>query len=73
MGVHLSEGGGRTSKGGHDFDTHNAFLSEGGALAVVVREFPETPQGTRDNTKFPRLLRQSEARLCLACFPFRPA
>jgi len=26
------------------FDHHNAFLSKGGALAVVVESFPETPR-----------------------------
>jgi len=26
------------------FDNHNAFLSEGGALAVVVEGFPGTPR-----------------------------
>ena len=36
----------------HLFDQHNAFLSEGGALAVVVQEFPETPHQMRDNTDF---------------------
>ena len=28
-----------------DFDNHNAFLSEGGALVVVVERFPEMPGG----------------------------
>ena len=28
----------------HDFDTYNTFLSEGGALAVVVEGFPATPR-----------------------------
>ena len=54
----------------HDFNTHNTFLSEGAALAVVAGNFPETPHQTRDNRNFPRLLRKSEARLCLAC-PWR--
>ena len=49
----------------HDFHTHNAFLSEGGVLAVVVEDFPETPRQTRDNKEFPCLMRQSEARLRL--------
>ena len=53
----------------HDFDTHNAFLSEGGALAVVVGDFHETPHQMQDNTDFPRPLRKSEARLRLACLP----
>ena len=53
----------------HDFDTHNAFLSQGGALAVVVEDFHETPHRTRDNTEFPRPLRTREARLHLACLP----
>ena len=52
----------------HAFDNHNASLSEGGALAVVVWHFPETRHWTRNNEHFPRPLRQSEARLCLA-FP----
>ena len=51
------------------FDHHNTFLSEGGALAVVVRGIPETPHWTRDDTDFPRPLRKSEARLRLACPP----
>ena len=50
------------------FDHHSAFLSEGGARAVVVEEFPETPHQTRDNADFPRPLRESEAGLRLA-FP----
>ena len=52
---------------GSDPATHNASLSEGGALAVVVGEFPETPQRTRDNTDFPPPLRTRKARLRLAC------
>ena len=55
----------------HTLDSHNDSLSEGGALAVVVRDFPETSHWTRDNTDFPRLMQQSEARLCLAR-PFSP-
>ena len=55
----------------HAFDTHNASLSEGRALPVVVRDFPETPHQTRDDTDFPRPLRKSEARLRLAC-PLSP-
>ena len=43
----------------HDFHTHNAFLSEGGVLAVVVGDFTETPHQTRDNKDFPRRLRQA--------------
>ena len=54
----------------HDFDTHNAFLSEGGAFAVVVGDFNQTPHQTWDNTDFPRPLRKSEVRLRLAC-PWR--
>ena len=49
--------------------THNASLSEGGARAVVVRDFPESSHQTRDNTESPRRLRPSEARLGLACRP----
>ena len=33
----------------------------------MVRDFPEMPHQTRDNTDFPRRLRKSEARLRLAC------
>ncbi len=51
---------------GSDPTTHNASLSEGGALAVVVGDFPETPYRTRDNTDFPPPLRTSEARRRLA-------
>ena len=29
----------------HVFDNHNAFLSEGGALTVVVRDFPKRRMG----------------------------
>ena len=50
----------------HDFDTHNAFLSEGGALAVVVWDFPETAYHTRENRNLARPLRKSEARPRLA-------
>ena len=50
----------------HTLDSHNASLSEGGGLAVVVRDFPETSHWTRDNTDFLRLMQQSEARLRLA-------
>ncbi len=41
----------------------------GRSLAVVVRDFPETPHQTRNNTDFPRPLRKGEARLRLACPP----
>ena len=51
------------------FDNHNASLSEGGGLPVVVWHFPETRHWTRNNEHFPRPLRQSEARLRLACPP----
>ena len=54
---------------GSDPATHNASLSEGGAFAVVVADFPETPHRTRDNTDFPRQMRKSEAKLRLACAP----
>ena len=50
----------------HTFDNRNASLSEGGALAVVVPGFLETPHQAEDNTDLPRLMRQSEARLRLA-------
>ena len=35
----------------------------------MVESFPETLHQTRNNTDFPRPLRKSEARLCLACPP----
>ena len=54
---------------GSDPATHNASLSEGKALAVVVWDFRETPHRRRDNTDFPRQMRKSEARLHLACPP----
>ena len=53
----------------HFVSNHDAFLSEGGALAGVVGDFAEAPHQTRDNTDSPRLMRQSEARLRLACPP----
>ena len=51
------------------FSTTTTLFSEGGALAVVVRDFSETPHGTRDNTDFPCPMRKSEARRRLACPP----
>ena len=53
----------------HFLGNHNASLSAGGALTVVVRGIPETRHQTRDNTDFPRPLRPIEARLRLACYP----
>ena len=50
----------------HTFDTHDGSLSEGGALAVVVGDFHETPHWTRDDKHFPHPMRPSEARLRLA-------
>jgi len=43
----------------HVFDSHNAFLSEGGALAVVVEALPGKPCWRRVGTDSPRLLRQT--------------
>jgi len=54
----------------HDFGAHNAFLSEGGDLAVVVKGFSETPHQTRDHTDFPPQMQQGEGRLRLAGPPF---
>ena len=54
----------------HAHDNDNAFLSEGGALAGVVGDFPVTAHQTRDDTDFPRPVRKSEARLRLASPPF---
>ena len=51
----------------HVFDNHNASLSEGGGLPVVVPGFSETPHGPRGSTDFPHPMRQSAARLPLAC------
>ena len=51
------------------FNNPNALLSEGAAFAVVVGDFHEMPHQTRDNTDFPRPLRESGARLRLACPP----
>ena len=53
----------------HTIDNHNASLSEGGVLAVVVGDFHETPHQKRDNTDCTGLMRQSEARLRLARSP----
>ena len=54
--------GGHLTKVAHAFDNNNASLSEGGPLAVVVEDFPESVHQTRDNTGFPHRLR-------LACLP----
>ena len=66
MGVRLTNVGPDT-RAGHDFIYHNASLSEGEALAVVVENFSETLHWKRDNTEFPRPLRPTEARLRLTC------
>ena len=47
----------------------NASLSEGEALAIVVGEVPEMPHQTRNGKHFRRPLRESHARLRLACPP----
>ena len=65
-GVRLTNVGSDTWAG-HDFNYHNASLSEGGFPAIVVGDFSETQHWTRDNTDFPHPLRKSEAKLCLAC------
>ena len=54
---------------GHFFDRHDASLREGGALAVVARDLPETPHWKRDNTDFPRAFRKSDATLGFAWPP----
>ena len=41
----------------HVFDNHNAFLSEGGALAVVVQAVPGNPHWKRFGTDSPSPLR----------------
>ncbi len=64
-GVRLTNVGPDT-RAGHDLNHHNASLSEGGVLAVVVERLSETPHRKRDNTDFPRPLRPTEARLRLA-------
>ena len=53
----------------HYSDIRNASLSEGGALAVMVWTFPKhrMERGTRNHTDFPHPMRQSNARLRLAC------
>ena len=60
-GVRLTSVGSDTWAG-HEFNDCNASLSEGGALAVVVESFSETPHWKRDNTDFRRPLRPTEAR-----------
>ena len=75
-GGHLTIGGWRTEvvhQVAHAFDHRNAFLSEGEALAVVVQAVPGNTHQTRDNTDFPRRLRESGSRLRLARPPPRPA
>ena len=51
------------------FSNHNAFLSEGGALAVLVNDFLRTPHWTRDKKEFSPPVGQGEARLRLAFLP----
>ena len=51
----------------HAFDNHNASLSEGAPLAAVVGALPGKPYWKRVGTDSPRRLRESEARLRLAC------
>ena len=68
MGVTLSEGG-VTSKGDMMVTPTTLFSQRAEPLAVVVGVFHETAHQTRDNTDFPRPLREGEARLRLACPP----
>ena len=51
----------------HAFDNHNASLSEGAPLAAVVGALPGKAYWKRVGTDSPRRLRESEARLRLAC------
>ena len=51
------------------FNHHDAFISEGDPLPVVVKDFLPTPHWTRDKTDFPPPMRQGEARLRIACPP----
>ena len=51
----------------HAFDHPNAFISEGAPLAAVVGAPPGKPYWKRVGTDSPRWLRQSEARLRVAC------
>ena len=60
-GGHLTKRGWRTEVAHqvvHALDHHNASLSEGGALAVVVQAVPGNPHWTRVGTDSPRRLRQ---------------
>ena len=60
MGGHLTNGGWRTEvvhEVAHDFDKHNAPLSEGKALAVVVQAVPGNPHWTRVGADCPKSLR----------------
>ena len=59
-GVRLTNVGPDT-RAGHEFNDHNASLSEGEALPVVVEPFSETPHWKRDNTDFSPPLRPTEA------------
>ena len=51
--------GGVAHKVAHAFDNPNAPLSEGGALAVVVKSLPGKPDWTRVGTDCPHPLRQA--------------
>ena len=55
----------------HDFQYHNACLSEGGALAIVVEDFFQTPHQARDNKDFPRLMKKT-TRGCASFVPSSP-
>ena len=52
---------------GHFSRNPSAHVSEGGVLAVVVRDFPKMAHQTQNGKHFPRPLRNSDARLRLAC------
>jgi len=53
----------------HFSGTHNAFLSEGEALTVVVGALPGKPYWKGVGADSPRRLRKGEARLRFACSP----
>ena len=51
----------------HVLDNHNATLSEGGGLPVVVQACSEKPHGTRGGTDFLHPMRQGVTKVPLAC------
>ena len=61
-----------TWKGDMILTTTTPYLSEGGAHATVVRDFPETPHQTRDDTDFLATVAEKAKRGCASRVPLSP-